>query len=359
MIIGFVGTPGSGKTYEAVKKIIDNLKSTHRRPDGRFVVTNIEGMDDPACQQYIKDQLDLTDSEFEARFRFLTPDESRNFFGTELLHSEQFGSVERKICPSGCLIVLDEIHKLFNSRDWQSETNRKFSDWASTHRHEGYDLVMVTQDIEKVDKQCRSLIEWTYFFRKINFLGSAVTQKYLCYSYTGDDHKGKPLSKATRTYDPAVFPCYKSYSTSDAKEVGFMKHVNILKHPVFFIIPVVIAFCIYMMSKSSLATGDLFGTKKKLATIPAATSRPVSAPVSAPGVAPPAAAPAAASLPVNLATKPSETVAKLSPDKKDQSEIRKYYSYRHHSSVIMTDDLRDIPKGIRYKTETFYKAYPL
>lgn len=42
-----------------------------------------------------------------------------------------------------------------------------------------------------------------------------------------------------------------------------MQHVNVLKHPVFFAIPIVLAFTLYMLfSKSSFATGDLFGTDK-------------------------------------------------------------------------------------------------
>jgi hypothetical protein len=45
-------------------------------------------------------------------------------------------------------------------------------------------------------------------------------------------------------------------------EQKVMKATNILKHPVFFVIPVVICLAIYMIFfKSSLATGDLFGTK--------------------------------------------------------------------------------------------------
>ena len=138
------------------------------------------------------------------------------------------------------------------------------ADWASTHRHEGYDLVLITQDIEKVEKQIRSLTEWSYFFRKVNFLGSKVSKKYLCYSYSGDDHHGTPLSKNFRTYQSKYFRCYKSYTNADAKEVGFMTHVNILKHPIFFAIPVVLIFCVWMASKSSLASGDLFGTDKRL-----------------------------------------------------------------------------------------------
>ena len=48
MIIGFAGTPGSGKTYEAVKKILDNLQW------GRVVYTNIDGIMEPACLEAIK-----------------------------------------------------------------------------------------------------------------------------------------------------------------------------------------------------------------------------------------------------------------------------------------------------------------
>lgn len=370
MIIGFVGTPGSGKSYEAVKKILDNLKA------GRVVCTNIDGMDQPQAQQYIKDRLNLSDSEFSTRFRHLSQAQVLNFWGTLPPTSDY--DLPQKICPDGCLIVIDEAHKFFNARDWQSTTNRAFSDWASTHRHAGYDLVLVTQDIEKIDKQCRSLIEWTYFFRKINFLGSAVKQKYLCYSYTGDDHNGKPLAKNTRTYDAAVFPAYSSYSVTDAKEIGFMTHVNVLKHPVFFIIPVVLCFCLWMLSKSSLASGDLFGAKSKLAK--AAPVKPVPvAPTASPAVAPvaPVALPVApfaapAPLPYQVAyarpvrpsplewddiekPKPPKTKKPVEPVKTDTpAPSREYYVwYDDNENVIISNVKKQVPYGVPYRVESY------
>ncbi len=263
MIVFFVGTPGSGKTYEAVKKIIDNLRI------GRVVCTNIDGMDEPKQQEYMKNLLGMDDFTFHQNFRFLSKEQTVKFWKTEkkekiLPLSGEIVQEDELICPKGSLIVIDEVHKHFNSRDWQNKENREMADWASTHRHEGYDLVLITQDIEKVEKQVRSLTEWSYFFRKVNFLGSKVSKKYLCYSYSGDDHHGTPLSKNVRTYQAKYFLCYKSYTNADAKEVGFMSHVNILKHPIFFAIPVVLIFCVWMASKSSLASGDLFGTNKRL-----------------------------------------------------------------------------------------------
>ena len=270
MIVFFVGSPGSGKSYEAVKKIVDNLKM------GRVVCTNIEGMDDQKCQEYLKNILDMDDFTFRQRFKFLDKEQVVKFWETEQIINlhyrhdadhDVFEDIEtttvENICPNGSLIVIDEVHKHFNARDWQKDSNRKLADWASTHRHLGYDLVFITQDIEKVDKQVRTLTEWCYFFRKVNFFGGAVKNKYLSYSYAGDDHNGKPLAKNTRTYESVYFPCYKSYSSSDAKEVGFMTHTNILKHPVFYAIPLVIVFCLYMVfNKSSFASGDVFGTSK-------------------------------------------------------------------------------------------------
>ena len=44
-----------------------------------------------------------------------------------------------------------------------------------------------------------------------------------------------------------------------------MQHVNVLKHPVFFAIPIVLFFTLYMLfTKSSIGTGDLFGSKQAM-----------------------------------------------------------------------------------------------
>jgi zona occludens toxin len=270
MIVFFVGTPGSGKSYDAVQKIIDNLRL------GRSVCTNIDGMDEQKHQEYLKNLVGMDDYTFYQRFRFLHKHEVIRFWKSEMLpitpetkYDSDLGkdvTITEKpslICPHNSLVIIDEAHKHFNSRDWQSKENRELADWASTHRHFGYDLVFITQSIDKVDKQVRSLTEWTYFYRKVNFFGGMVQQKYMKYSYSGDDHQGKAIAQNVLTYDPKVFPCYQSYATKDAKEIGFMKHINILKHPIFYTLPLLIAFVLYMFFyKSSFASGDIFGTKK-------------------------------------------------------------------------------------------------
>jgi len=247
MIIGFTGTPGSGKTYEAVKKVLDNLRF------GRVVYTNIDGIFDPECVEMIKTYCNLSDLAFNRQLRPLEVDQIEDFW----MHVEP-----------GCLVVLDEIHKWFSNRDWKAEKNKQFGYWASTHRHHGFDVVLITQNIERVDSAVRSLLEWNYVYRKVNFLGTAVKRSYLCYAYGGDDTNGKPLATSKRTYNPAIFRCYKSYVSKDIKEMPIMQHVNVLRHPVFFLIPIVLCVTLYMVFyKSSLGTGDLFGTNQVMATI--------------------------------------------------------------------------------------------
>ena len=245
MIIGFTGTPGSGKTYEAVKKILDNLRM------GRVVYTNIDGIFDPECLEMIKSYCGLSDLALTRLLRPIVSPTDKDPIHDFWMHIEP-----------GCLVVLDEIHKWFSNRDYREEKNIQFGYWASTHRHNGFDVVLITQNIDRVDIAVRSLLEWNYVFRKVNFLGSAVKRKYLCYAYGGDDTSGRPLSTSTRTYNPAVFRCYKSYVSKDIKEMAIMQHVNVFKHPVFFLIPIALCASLYMFSKSSLATGDLFGADK-------------------------------------------------------------------------------------------------
>ena len=74
MIIGFAGTPGSGKSYEAVKKILDNLQM------GRVVYTNIDGMFSPECLEAIKGVCGLSDLALIKQFHKLDQDQMSDFW---------------------------------------------------------------------------------------------------------------------------------------------------------------------------------------------------------------------------------------------------------------------------------------
>lgn len=256
MIIAFTGTPGSGKTYDAARKIIDNLRL------GRVVHTNIEGMNSPECLEMIKMVAGLSDFGLAAHLKFFEPGQTEEFW----LH----------VHP-GSLIVLDEVQNIFNSRDWQSRKNVMFNAWASTHRHHGFDVVLISQSVQRIDTAVRALLEWTYVYRKVNFFGSLVRQKYMCHAYGGEDVSGPPLARPVRTYDPRIFLCYKSYVSGDVKELGIMKHVNVLKHPVFIAIPILFGLFLYMLFHSGMIHGDLFGADKQFEDFKKKGGRPSAA----------------------------------------------------------------------------------
>ncbi|MBI4690418.1 MAG: hypothetical protein HY754_09165 [Nitrospirae bacterium] len=167
MIICYEGTPGSGKTYDAVKKILDNLRM------GRKIYTNIDGMGDSAKKEYIARLTGLDDITMQLNFFWWDRQDDRwlKFWD----HVEV-----------GSLIILDEAQNYFSNREWQAEKNKAFCKWASTHRHYGFDVVLITQNIERIDAAVRALVEWTYRYRKINFMGSMVKRKYICYAFAGD-----------------------------------------------------------------------------------------------------------------------------------------------------------------------------
>ncbi|MGL1932715.1 MAG: zonular occludens toxin domain-containing protein [Desulfotalea sp.] len=242
-IIGYHGTPGSGKTYEAVKVILDNLQT------GRIVYTNIDGFSDPLCKEAIKSVCNISDLAIETQLKVFENGQTAEFW----LH-----------VPPRALIVIDEIQNFFNARDWQAQANRDFGEWASTHRKKGFDVICISQRPERIDSSVRSLFQWCYQFRKIDFFGSLVSNSYMVYSYADEDINGPPLSKQKRSYNSDIFKCYKSYSNEDIEELGIQKHTNVLKHPIIYAIPCVLAFTLYMLSQSSFITGDLFGSKKHM-----------------------------------------------------------------------------------------------
>lgn len=253
----YAGTPGSGKTYEAVKRILSALK----KKNGRRVYTNIDGINTTECREWIMIQTGLDSDELDQRLIVYSDDQLTEFWK----HTED-----------GSLIVFDEIQRVFPSIDYNTQKNKELAAWASTHRHHGIDIIFISQHPERVGPAIRNLFEWVYHYRKINFFGKAVQKKYMRSVYAGDEIRGKPLDKSYLTYDPKVFLAYQSYVAKDMQEHKMDNFVNVLKHPIFFFIPVALCLVLYFGSKSSFATGDLFGASKYQAEIQKRKNAPVS-----------------------------------------------------------------------------------
>lgn len=275
MILCYAGTPGSCKTLEAVKRMVENIhlcakaeKLYYSDPvkhkkylelSRRKIYTNIRGLDQATCLEQIAaltgvplHSMDPQTMGISERVNFLNSDQILRYWE----HAEVNG-----------IIFIDEVHKIISNREWQTEKNKDFNEAASTHRQDGFDIILITQDVKKVDSHTRGLIEFTYFYRKNNFFGSLIQTKYFCYTYTGDNHEGTPLSRKQCTMDKRLYGCYQSYTHSVVKEISFQTPVNILKHPVFILIPIMMCFTIYQFCKSDWAHGHLLPGQNKKGSI--------------------------------------------------------------------------------------------
>lgn len=120
MITGIVGLPGEGKTLYASKQIRAELEV------GSIVYSNIHVDDDDFI--YYED------------FKLLT--KVQNGF-----------------------IVLDEAQVYMNSRNWKSFPE-EFQAFAQQHRHQGVDILALTQNLNRVDVTFRELVQELYQVEK-------------------------------------------------------------------------------------------------------------------------------------------------------------------------------------------------
>ena len=234
----YEGLPGSGKSYDATRKLLSNLAT------GRRILTNIDGLQEDRQRTTIQHYYNMDDQQIMDNLVHLDDEQVTNFW---------------EYTQPGDLIVIDEAQNFFNSRDWQSTTNRELGKWASEHRKRGNDVIFISQDMAGIESSVRRLVEWVYRYKKLNMFGSAVQKKYVRFAYYGQSEK--PLRKKICTYDQKIFACYSSFFKDGTKELGIEKPVNILRHPIIYAIPVLLIIFVYFFSQSSFVTGDLFGSK--------------------------------------------------------------------------------------------------
>ena len=131
-VFAITGNLGSGKSLVSVGRIFDYLAK------GRPVATNLDlhlnKLFNPRSKnKYIR----LPDFPTVEDFRVIGK-------GTESYDESKNG-----------LIVLDECGVFFNSRDWNSPERQEVIKWLLHSRKLGWDVILIIQDIQMLDKQIR------------------------------------------------------------------------------------------------------------------------------------------------------------------------------------------------------------
>ena len=147
-IMLYSGTPGSYKSYHAVKYSIDFLKH------GGNVITNFPLLYQKRVKK-IKGVYEQIDN------MTLTIDYLVNF---AIKH-------HKKGVKAQTLLVIDEASIKFNSREFSNKDRLDWIKFFANHRHFNFDVILIAQQDRMIDRQIRSLIETEYKHRALKSYG--------------------------------------------------------------------------------------------------------------------------------------------------------------------------------------------
>lgn len=201
-IYAYVGLPGSGKSYGVVaNQILPALK------DGRIVVTNV-----PLYEDRIRES--VTDGEL----REFPIDRVR----------EQPELIDEYV-PAGCVLVVDELWKLFPAGSKVDKVPGPFKRLLAEHRHmvdeqgRSTQIVFVTQDLAQIGAFARQLVEQTFLHVKLSHLGARGRYQVKVYhgAVTGaSPPENRKIIDNLGRYEPKVYRLYKSHTMSNAEKDG-------------------------------------------------------------------------------------------------------------------------------------------
>lgn len=181
MITLITGAPGSGKTLYCIDKIIQPLVGTSvlgTGPEGqaiqypREIFTNINGLKLP---HHMIDAAWLSD----------------------LATNKQTGAV----------VVFDEVQRVWPNRPTGSKKPPAV-EYLETHRHDGIDVVLLTQNPQLLDPAVRALVGRHLHMRRVGGIGAAVVYEWDACS-NGLNFKSAFAKKGYR-YSKRVFQLYES-----------------------------------------------------------------------------------------------------------------------------------------------------
>lgn len=140
LIYCYVGKPGSGKSLDCMRDILRANKA------GKYIITNfsVNGI----YTKVIKNH-DLSPR------RILDFVEGLRRTGKE----------------GEFLLVIDEAQTVFNTRNWQLNSSKGWIDFFTQHRKLGFNIILICQSEEMIDKQIRFCVEYLVIHKRFSRFG--------------------------------------------------------------------------------------------------------------------------------------------------------------------------------------------
>jgi hypothetical protein len=159
MISLYSGTPGSGKSLHLARRVRDMLAIRKRA-----VIANF-----PVNMQLVTKKGKRKTGEFV----YLKNSE------ITVQYLIDYANAHHRVGKEGqTLLVIDEAGIMFNARGFQAWDRMAWIEFFMTHRHFGYDVILVSQIDRMIDRQIRGFIEYEIKHRKANnfkFIGLLLT----------------------------------------------------------------------------------------------------------------------------------------------------------------------------------------
>lgn len=148
MITLYTGTPGSGKSLRAAYRIIWEVQR------GKTVIGNM-AIDTDKLYSFCKRKKKI------GKYIYVPTEKMTVPFLVQ--YAKQYHKPRKE---SQTLVIIDEP-VMFNPRTYARPDRLQWITFFATHRHLGFDFLLITQNDKLIDKQIRSFIETEFRFRSI------------------------------------------------------------------------------------------------------------------------------------------------------------------------------------------------
>jgi len=170
----FYGTPGAGKSYGALRDMIEELAYGER-----LIVTNLS-LDLGKLNEWMHKEFPWWEDDINCRIRLITEEQTGEFYsfrtvGMPPLHvpdrSSSLAGVHVKYFDesvlatrnTGVCYIIDEAHIKFDSREWK-EAGPELTYYASQHRKLNDECIFITQHPDMLNNRLRMLCQefWSF-----------------------------------------------------------------------------------------------------------------------------------------------------------------------------------------------------
>jgi hypothetical protein len=165
VIRAVTGTPGSGKSFYEVCRLHDQLSR------GGYVATNLPLREDWA--EVLARGLLLRRPFSRLWKRVAAGYRDRLFWSEDLTELCAVKLLDKRVRHfrnrEGIgLMIVDEAHEHLNARGWDQADRERVVKSISRSRHRGWDVDLVTQSIDSIDKQIRDRVEYEDRLRNLH-----------------------------------------------------------------------------------------------------------------------------------------------------------------------------------------------